>query len=277
MTEFRKDIVTALVDEEIIDPVFKQESFSKIESDESLAIDYKAQLLIKNLVKEKVIWKTTPNKVKAKVLRKINSKAKVENSGIFLPTIFDKPAFSFSTVIVVIFAVILIIINRQVLFEKKDYSSEQRGSNNMFVQAQSNFNSILVGKLTPQFISENSNEINSFFKENGVKYSTTVPDLKNWRLLGAVVSEDNGEKFAHHVYVNHQGNLAYLFQVDESYLKRNEVVTLSDDLLKYLDNGNCYSTFSNGSTTLFTKVEKNIFAVVSNVNQIELEKSFCSL
>jgi len=147
----------------------------------------------------------------------------------------------------------------------------------MFIQAKNNFNSILSGKLAPQLTSANSEEIKNFFSTKGVKYSASVPNLKDWKLLGAVVSEDKGEKFAHHVYVGKNGELAYLFQVDESYISTHAIVTLSDDLVKYLDAGNCYTSEADGSVTLFTKLDNNICAIVSNGNPREIEKSFCSL
>lgn len=275
--EFRKDIITALVDGEINDPVVKQDILSRIDADESLAIDYKAQLLIKNLVKEKVAWKTTPDKVKAKVLKKINSQTKVESSSSVFSNLFEKPAFSFATAFVIILAIVLIVLNRPENVTQIDFAIEQSGGDNMFVQAQNNFNSIVEGKLAPQMTSENSDEIIKFFNANGVKYSTSVPDKENWKLLGAVVSEDRGEKFAHHVYVSNDGKLAYLFQVDESYLNNREIIKLSDDLIKYLDEGNCYTTKSGKSVTLFTKFENNICAIVSNADQKEVEKTFCSL
>ena len=147
----------------------------------------------------------------------------------------------------------------------------------MFIQAKNNFNSILNGKLLPQLTSANSEEIKNFFNTNGVKYSTSVPNLKDWKLLGAVVSEDGGEKFAHHVYVGKNGQLAYLFQVDESYIHTHTIVTLSEDLVKYLDAGNCYSSKSEESITLFTKLGNNICAIVSNGNPKEIENTFCGL
>jgi hypothetical protein len=146
----------------------------------------------------------------------------------------------------------------------------------MFVQAKNNFNSITEGKLVPQFTSKNAEEIKNFFNEKGIKYSTLVPNLDNWILFGALVSEDQGEKFAHHVYVGKKGELAYLFQVDESYLNNHEIISLSEDLIKYLDEGNCYSYESEGSVTLFTKMDNNIWAIVSNGNPKEIENTFCS-
>ncbi|MBK7228745.1 MAG: hypothetical protein IPH97_07740 [Ignavibacteriales bacterium] len=278
MMELRKDIVTALVDGEITDTTLKQEILSKIESDKDFAIEFKVQSLIKDIVKEKVEWKKTPDKVRAKVLKSIGSQTKVTGvSKSFLTDFFEKPAFSFATAFVVILAIVLIILNRTEIVEKKNFAIEQSGNDNMFIQAKNNFNSILSGKLAPQLTSANSEEIKNFFSTKGVKYSASVPNLKDWKLLGAVVSEDKGEKFAHHVYVGKNGELAYLFQVDESYISTHAIVTLSDDLVKYLDAGNCYTSEADGSVTLFTKLDNNICAIVSNGNPREIEKSFCSL
>lgn len=275
--EIRKDYITALVDGEAIEESILKELKEKIANDKSLEIDYKVQLLIKNLVKEKIEFKQTPARVKRKILRSIGSTTKVTGSSTGIAGIFEKPAFSFATVLVIIFAIILIVLNRPALFDKKDFAVEQSGSSNMFIQAENNFNSIIQGKLTPQFTSSNADEIKNFFSSNGVKYSTSVPELKDWQLLGAVVSEDKGEKFAHHVYTNQSGKIAYIFQVDESYFSKSSIITLSDDLISYLDEGNCYSTYSDNSVKLFTKTGNNIFAIVSNADPDEIKNDFCRL
>ncbi|HMN23741.1 MAG: hypothetical protein IT276_06825 [Ignavibacteriaceae bacterium] len=278
MMEITKDMITALVDGEITDANVKQELFSKIESDKEFAIDFKMQTLVKNLIKEKVVFQKTPDKVKAKILKSIGSTTKVESvNKSFFSGLFEKPAFSFATAFVVVLAIVLIIINRPVDIENKDFAIEQLGSDNMFVQAQNNFNSILQGKLAPQLASNSADEIKNFFNDSGVKYSTSVPNVLDWNLLGAVVSEDKGEKFAHHVYVDKEGKLAYLFQVDESYLNSHEIISLSDDLIKYLDEGNCYTSVTDSSVTLFTKIENNICAVVSNANPKQVQELFCSI
>jgi hypothetical protein len=278
MMDMKKDMVTALVDGEVTDAVLKEEIFSKIESDKDFAIEYKVQSLIKYLVKEKVVFQKTPDKVRVKILRSIGSDTKnISVKKSFLSELFEKPSFSFATAFVVILAIVLIILNRPGTGEKMDFAIEQMGNDNMFVQAKNNFNSILEGKLTPQFTSTSPEEIKNFFDDSGVKYSTMVPNIAEWNLLGAVVSEDKSEKFAHHVYVSKKGELVYLFQVDESYLYSHEIISLSDDLIKYLDEGNCYFSISKGSVILFTKLNNNICAIVSNGNPKEIESVFCSL
>jgi hypothetical protein len=278
MMEMNKDIISAYIDGEVKDELLEKEILSRINTDTDFAIEYRVHSLVKNLVKEKVAFKQTPVKVRAKILKSIGSTTKVQSEkGSFFSDLFEKPSFSFATAFVVILAISLIIINRPGLVEKKDFAIEQLGSKNMFVQATNNFNSIAQGKLLPQLTSQNADEIKNFFNDNGVKYSTLVPTVAEWNLLGAVVSEDQGEKFAHHVYVSEDGKLAYLFQVDESYLYDHEIISLSDDLIKYLDEGNCYTSVTDSSVTLFTKMENNVCAIVSNGNPKDLEKSFCSL
>jgi hypothetical protein len=276
--EMNKDIISAYIDGEVKDELLEKEILSRINTDKDFAIEYRVHSLVKTLVKEKVAFKQTPIKVRAKILKSIGSTIKVQSEkSSFFSDLFEKPSFSFATAFVVILAIALIIINRPGLVEKKDFAIEQLGNKNMFVQATNNFNSIAEGKLLPQLTSQNADEIKNFFNDNGVKYSTLVPTVAEWNLLGAVVSEDQGEKFAHHVYVSEDGKLAYLFQVDESYLYDHEIISLSDDLIKYLDEGNCYSYESEGSVTLFTKLDNNICAIVSNGNPKEIENIFCSL
>jgi len=278
MMDIKLDMIDAYIDGEIKDELIEKELLSRINTDKDFAIEYNVHSLVKNLIKEKVVYQQTPAKVKARILKSIGSTTKVHSEKrSFFADLFERPSFSFATALVVVFAIVLIIINRPGIVEKKDFAVEQLGSKNMFVQAKNNFNSIAEGKLLPQFTSQNADEIKNFFNDNGVKYSTLVPNVADWNLLGAVVSEDHGEKFAHHVYVSKDGKLAYLFQVDESYLYSHEIISLSDDLIKYLDEGNCYSSISKGSVTLFTKLNNNICAIVSNGNPKEIESTFCSL
>ena len=278
MMNIKLDMIDAYIDGEIKDELLEKEILARINNDNNFAIEYRVHSLVKNLIKEKVVYQQTPLKVRAKILKSIGSTTKVNSEKrSFFADIFERPSFSFATALVVVLAIALIIINRPGMVEKKDFAVEQLGSKNMFVQAKNNFNAITTGKLLPQLTSQNADEIKNFFNDNGVKYSTLVPNVADWNLLGAVVSEDHGEKFAHHVYVSKDGKLAYLFQVDESYLYNHEIISLSDDLIKYLDDGNCYSYESEGSVTMFTKLDNNICAVVSNGNPKEIENLFCSL
>lgn len=273
-----KEMITALVDGEIQEKSLQEEVLQAIASDKSLAVDYKIQLLVKNLIRDKVKVKPTPDYIREKILGSIASQLNIKESRkSFFTELFEKPAFTFATAVVVILAIVLILFNRPGNVETKNFAIEQSGSDNMFVQAKNNFQSIVEGKLAPQLVSSNPDEIKNFFAAQGVKYQTYIPNISDWKLVGAVVSEDKGEKFAHHVYVDKNNNLIYLFQVDESYLNKNKIISLSNDLVNYLDQGHCYTTVSDGKVTLLTKENNNIFAVVSNADLSEIENNFCNI
>lgn len=271
-----KELITALVDNELIASQ-KAEVLSAIETDKNLMFDYRVQLLMKNIVREKVKFKTTPVNLRNQILKKIQPRELTTNvKQSFFANLFAKPAFSFASAVILVLAIVLILFNRPTEVEPRNYALEQLGSDNMFVQAKNNFASIVQGKLAPQLVSGDAKEIDNFFRSKGVKYSTVIPEFNNWTLLGAVVSEDKGEKFAHHVYSGKGGELIYVFQVDESYLQSHQIISLTDDLLSYLDGGNCYTTENENSATLLTKSANNICAIVSNLPLEELRNNFCN-
>lgn len=273
-----RELITALVDNEIKDPIEKDMVWNSIQSDKSLEVDYKIQLLVKSLIREKVKIQPTPDFVKQSILKSISQKANPpEKKKFSFIDFLYKPAYTFATAAVILIAVVLILLNRPEPIEFRNFALEQQGSNNMFVQAKDNFQSIIDGKLTPQLATSDPEEIKEFFTKSGVKYSTLVPSFSNWKLVGAVVSEDKGEKFAHHVYSSDDGKLVYLFQVDESYLRSHKIVSLTDDLIKYLNEGNCYTEVSDNKITLLTKTDQNICAIVSNEDLAVLENNFCNL
>ena len=278
MESISKDLTTALVDNELHDEALKNQLISKIETDDDLRYDYIVQSLVKNLIKEKVQFYKTPDKIRQKILKRIKPKElRPESRTSFFAGLFSRPAFSFTTAIIIVIALVLIIMNRPGIVEPKDFAIDQLGNDNMFVQARTNFQNILEGRLIIQLTSSNPEEIKNFFTSSGVKYSTLVPEISEWDLLGAIVTEDSGEKFAHNVYTNDEGEIVYLFQVEESYLQTNEIIKLTSDLLSFLDQGNCYTTVSDNYTTLMAKTDNNIYAVVSNASLEDISQNFCRI
>ena len=270
--------IAALADGEIKDAELEQKLRDEIRNNPDMQFEYFVQTSIKNLVSERLKIAPAPVKLKKRIEGKIAPASGSDLLSRLLPQIyFRKPAFAWGGTLVVILAVVLLLLNLPRVPEYKNFAAEQSGSSNMYIQAKHNFESILAGKLAPQFTSDSSEKIRQFFTEQGVAYKTYVPEIKNWKLIGAVVSTDHGEKFAHHVYSTPDGKLVYLFQVDEADIKKNHFLTLTDDLLTYLNSGKCYESTEGSFVTLFTKVKENIFAVVSNGSPDEIENNLCQL
>lgn len=269
--------ITALIDNEITDPVKVEEIKKLIETDPELKKEYTVILFTKNLVQKKCEFRAAPNTLRNKIKRRM---VFIENPLPqpiqFLRNIFSEPVIAVSSGLAAVLIAVILILNQGSSVNEMDFAIEQTGSNNMFVQAVSNFDNLVCGKMTPQILSDNPDNIQKFFAEHGVKYSTLIPQMAEWQIIGAVVSEGAGEKFAHHVYSNKKGQMVYLFQVDESYVNRCEAIKLSKRLVDYLEKGNCYCTPQKEAVTLMKKIDKNIFAVVANTSQTEIENLFCS-
>ncbi|QQS37316.1 MAG: hypothetical protein IPM56_05000 [Ignavibacteriales bacterium] len=270
------ELLTSLVDGEISDQQLENELKTLIETDSTAAYDYKVQLLIKNLVKMNMGFVQAPERLHKKINRRLLRETTPANDPA-LTLIFTPSFMTYATAAVIVLAIILILFNRPPIVDTYNFAAGQQGKDNMFVQAQNNFSAIIQGRLQPQLLSDNAQTIQEFFKQSGVKYSTIVPVFENLTLLGAVVSDEQGKKCAHHVYTNSDGKIVYLYQVDETELVSGERLKLTPDLLNFLDEGRCYSFSSQTTSTLLVKSKKNICAIVSDLSARELNESFCNL
>lgn len=272
-----KYCITELVDNELKNNLLKEEVLSLINKDADAKREYELQRFMKSLVNSRCKFQSAPSALQQKIIKKI--KPRELNSISLIDKIHQvlwNPAAAFTAAIIVIVLAVFFINNKNSTQETYDLLSEQAGTDNMFIQAGANFENINNGKLAPQIISNNPEEIRHFFLENGVKYSALIPEMKDWKILGAVVSEGAGEKFAHHVYTNQKGELIYIYQADKSYINHCEAIKLSQHLIDYLEKGNCFSNSSKKCFTLMKKIGNNIFAIVSNAPKEEIEKLFCS-
>ncbi|MCX7611904.1 MAG: hypothetical protein N2043_09990 [Ignavibacterium sp.] len=271
-----KDLITALVDNEIKDENIQKELNELISSDSQFRYEYDVQSLCKKLVREKVKKVKAPEYLREKILSEIKPKETIAiKKHNFLLNIFYKPAFTFATALVIIISIILIVVNRFDNSKPPEIDFSKLDSDNMLLQAVNNYNLILNGKLAPQYVSDNSKEICNFFSKNGVHYSTIVPEFKEWKLLGAVVSEDKGIKLAHHVYAGKNNQIIYVFQVDKDYV--NKVIKIDSDLLEYIESGNCYSKEYSNNLIILTEIDHNIFAIIANDDFNYVKNNFCSL
>lgn len=270
--------ITALIDGEIGNQADVEAIRRQIELDPELKREYEILLFTKSLVKSKCKFHPAPKELKTRIINQIKTaETKPVVSISFLQNIFSRPAYAITALAAVILLALVILFNRSSDIDPVKLASEQQGENNMFIQAANNFKNIIAGNLAPQIITDDANNVKDFFQKSGVEYYTCVPELKDWKILGAVVSQEKNEKFAHHVYANDQGKLIYLYQVYESYLSKGDKLQLSEKLIEYLDKGNCFFSSKDNNTILLKKIEGNICAIVSNTSQTELENLFCSL
>lgn len=260
-------LVTAYADNELRNPEEVKFVEQHLAADENLRVELQIQKMMKQLVRERIKTPAVPIHVRERIVKK-STKPSFRQ---FIESLLLSPAFAFATLVGVVL-IVLYSLNIQ----QTDFSLEQSGASNMFLQAEKNFGLIIAGKLAPQIVSSNPEVIQKFFRESGVKYSAVIPTFDLWKLVGGVVSEENGEKFAHHVYASPEGKIIYVYQVHRSYLVSSGKVSLSSGLVRFLDEGKCYSKKSSNHSTMFKKSGDNICAIVTNENADLMDKFISS-
>lgn len=284
MTELSEKI-TALIDNEIQSDKEKNELELKINHDSSLYGEYITQKSVKSLLQNRFGQTLAPSNLHDNISKQTLNLYNAERESAVKPELKSSkklinflitPQFAIPAVIVMI----ALFLSSPLFSEKSDGDLviEQAGTNNMYVQAVNNFRSILDGNLKLQCSSSNPIEVKQYFTKEGVPYDAKVPTFKLWHLIGGVVSEDGGKKFAHQVYTGDHGKILYLYQVDIDYLSTNgkEPIRLSKDLMTYLDNGKCLKMLDSSYKTFLWENDHKVFALVTNENPKIIEDNFLS-
>jgi hypothetical protein len=268
-----REFITAYVDNELKNKEELNAFKKELERDPSLEFDLNAESLTKKMLSDKLSVNKTPDHIKGKILKNISAEsAASKNKNLFVSKIYSQRFITYSTVGIILLALILLLINRP--DQTNGNISEQTGNNNMLVMARAYFEDFLVGKNNPQFNSNNPDEIKNFFKLQGVKYDIFIPAYNNYSLEGVSVLEHHGEKFAHQIYSDKNGNFIYIFQVHENYFKGDSIIRLTEDLMDYLRKGNKYISRQKNYIAVLKKKNENVLALVSNSPDADLPDNF---
>lgn len=260
--------VTALADGEICDPKEEEILRKKLSADKELAIEYEVQRTIKKVIKTRCTFHRCPEELKSKILNEIKRTGGRKQTTILYPRL----AVSIAAAAVILIG--MFILNS--LTHVPNLIAEQYGSDNMIVQAVTNFSSIKAGKLTPQIVTADASKIQAFFNERGVQYATAIPSVRGCSLLGGVVSEDKGEKLAHHVYADPEGKLIYVFQADQAHFLLKKTLALSEDLWEKLESDRAYFAERDNYSLAVFRNGRNISTIVSDQNLATLKEELSS-
>lgn len=267
--------VTSLVDNEIKDEKEVERILLLLEQHEYLKIEYEVQSLVKNTIRTRFGTSEAPeylwNRVSSELKKNIITSPKKKYFNLEHFSFLLKPQFSLPVVI------LLILIYLFLPRPNKDFAEiikNQTGISNMFVQARQNFHAIVNGELSPQFISNDSNVIKKFFSDKGVKYQTFVPHFDDLELIGGIVTEQGGTKFAHHMYKCKNGKLIYMYQAPEESIKTDKTLRLSDDLIEWVESGKNIACILGNISVLIWKHKKNYIVLLSNEDMKMIKARF---
>lgn len=274
--------ITALVDNEITDQDLIKRLNELIEGDNDLRLEFLIQSNLKNLVRSRVRFVETPVNLKNQIIRQIKLEIispspvkkpvneKKKTLGFF--NWLSKPGYAFAAA----FSLIIVAAAAFLLISKTFNSPGNSQIYNMLAQARQNFNRIAEGKLSLQLTSNSPEAIKKFFKEKGVKFDPLVPHFDDMKLVGAVVSDNNGEMLPHNLYKSNDGKLFYLYQADENCLKK-KILTLSSNVSKMVDGGKYYTVSDGDQSALVWKSKGKVCVVVSNDNIKKIENRLLAI
>ncbi|MGE5411352.1 MAG: hypothetical protein ACM3MI_10370 [Clostridiales bacterium] len=261
--------ITALVDNELKDQDDINRLKDIIKNDANSGIEFYIQTNLKSLVKNRTPQLQAPiylkNRIVEQIKDEIASPKRQKSHRRWYKKLLLTPKYAIAlvtAVLAVVLSVVVLITNNS----SRNYSSKsQNPIYNMLTEARKNFQKIAEGKLPLQLSSNSPETVKQFFKQKGVKFDPIVPDFKDWELLGAVVSDQKGEKLPHNLYKCKDGKLVYLYQADEHCLK-NKIVSLSSDISRIVDGGKYYKVSDGEQSALIWKHKGKICVVVSNGN-----------
>lgn len=270
------DKITSYVDNELKDQNLIDEVKDLINNNEIVRSEYFIQSNIKNLLKERFTNQTAPDYLKKRIINNIHfistpvKKEKTKN--IFINQIFEI-RFAFAVLALIVF-ILLVSMPFTPKLTTEILVAQQVGDNNFLVQTHNNFRNLVAGNLKVQHIALNREDLNDYFKNSGVKYSTSIPACPSWKADGAVVSEIDGLKLAHSIYKNDKGELLYIFQVDNKMIGEKSKLCMSNDLQNYISEGNYLKVKRNDCSIVIMKYGNNILAAASNSDLENIDKTF---
>jgi len=260
--------ITALADGEISDTKEAERLRKKISSDAELAVEYEVQRAVKKTVRTRCAFHPCPEELKSKILNEIKRTGGKKNTTVLYPR-FSVGIAAAAVILIGVFILNSLTINQNLI-------ADQSGADNMIVQAVTNFTSIKAGKLTPQIVTADASKIQAFFNERGVQYATAIPVVHGCSLLGGVVSEDNGEKLAHHVYADPEGKLIYVFQADEAHFILKKTLAFSAELWEKLETEKVYFAERDNYSLAVFRNGRNISTIVSDQDLVTLKEELSS-
>lgn len=292
MNKSSKDLeeyLAAMADGEFIDPTVKQELESRLESDPELSAALHIQTAMKSMLHEKqeALHIQAPSDLRASIMSGIRAQQQqmprqIKGSSI-LESFWDaldpivsvlSPKYAIPALSVILMAGSVYVSDNSGIDNPSTPNASMlqvvhTGDNNICNKAYSTFHSYADGSLKLQKLSSNQEDLSRFFAENGVKYQVHYPKI-DAELIGGVVSQEKGTKFAHFIY-KVGDHIIYAYEVPEG-LVDNQTLSVNPRAMEIVNKADWYWEKENGAsnTMVLWKVGPNLCVMVSDLRTEQL-------
>lgn len=122
--------------------------------------------------------------------------------------VYAVPRYTFAVILFFFVLGLALVLNNNKREINTFYASGSEKS--IMVQAVNNFHKILTGEIKPTINSTDTQEIKKIIATES-NFDAFIPDIQEYRLIGAVTNDFNGKKIAHFVYSSGD-ELIYIYE-----------------------------------------------------------------
>jgi len=284
-----EEYLAAMADGEYIDPKVKQELESRLESDPELSAALHIQTAMKNMLhhKHEALHIQAPMDLRTSIMqgisleqnnapRQVKSLSLMESFWNALDPIVSalSPTFAIPAIFAICMAGYMYMSDgaqseTESIPNPSMLKVVHTGTNNICTQAYSSYHAYESGVLQPQMLTSSQDRLSQFFAEHGVTYPVHYPKI-DAELIGGVVSQEKGTKFAHFIYKVGE-HIIYAYEVPQG-LVDNQTLSVNPRAMEIVNKADWYWEQENGAsnTMVLWKLGPNLCVMVSDLRTEQL-------
>lgn len=227
-----------------------------------------AQIFIKSFLNEHLKLQQVRDAVYFRIIKKFapDQKDKIKRKNIG-----EKRGFVVaSTIAMFILIAVLIIISKPPSLTPKEIAAEQSGEDNIFIQLKNNYSLFSEGKFTGDMVYGDEEYLSKHLKSSGFENEPVFFSYKTWEIESSSTTEFKGKKLASYFYKNADDKYLYVYQVPLPFVEEEAILKLSENMLDFLNSGQCFSIRKGETIYLLKKSGENIFGFAINQQNREL-------
>lgn len=201
---------------------------------------------IRPIIKEKIIKKFTPH-----LKREVND----DNSSR------RKNLVTIATIVMFVFAVILILLNRPIIVNTLELASKQHGENNVLIQLEKNYNSFINHRFDSLMIKIDPETISNDLENASPVDAPIFLILSGWNPINYFITKFNDQNLINIIYKNEEGAILVTSQIPLEIIGKEKTFNLTDDLFNYLKSENCFVSKQAEITFLLKILGRNVLGV----------------
>lgn len=166
-----------------------------------------------------------------------------------------------ATLVMFILIVVMIIVNRPKIQTQQELAAEQTGKENILLLLKENFFKLNQGVYENNLIYGNDDSLKAYLTSLKVLNEPHFFNLKDWKAIACFITENSRYELVNYLYKKDNSTL-HIFQIPISLIDK-QTLKLSENLLDFLNRGNCFLSRENDNIYILRKMNNDIFGFAS--------------